>query len=104
MSLVAQVWWCMRQANTPLSSVELYERVLDNFGDHPRLKSKTGFYKLLNHLKPEVFRKIEGSYRTEYEVVKDVPFNQALRFKFLTVIDPQQPLLTASDKGKLRHK
>jgi len=104
MSLVAQVWWCMRQANTPLSSVELYERVLDNFGDHPRLKSKTGFYKLLNHLKPEVFRKIVSPHRTEYEVVKDVPFNQALRFKFLMVIDPQQPLLTASDKGELRHK
>ena len=89
MSLVAQVWWSMRQANTPLTSVALYERVLDNFGDHPRLKSKTGFYKLLNHLNPEVFRKIKGSSRTEYEVVKDVPFKEALRFKFLAVIAPE---------------
>ena len=45
MSLVAQVWWVMRQAKMPLTAKQLHGRILDNFGDNPRLKAKTGFQK-----------------------------------------------------------
>ena len=73
MSLVAQVWWVMRQAKMPLTAKQLHGRILDNFGDNPRLKAKTGFQKILNHLRPEVYRKFKGSKNMEYEAIQDIP-------------------------------
>lgn len=85
-SLMATIWWVLREAKTPLSVAHIHERLIDNFGDNPRLKSKNGLHRIFRYFKSEAYRKNKTSRFTEYEVLQDIPFKDALKEKYLSVI------------------
>ena len=82
---MANLWWVLRQAETSLSGVNIYERIVEHFGDHSRLCSKNGIHRLLHYFKPETYHKLDTK-PVEYLLVQDIPFNQALKEKYLSAI------------------
>lgn len=83
--LLAFVWWVLRQADTPLSGNHIHERIYENFNDHSRLTAKKGIHRLLNYFKPETYERLDTK-PIEYRIVQDIPFNQALKPKYLSAI------------------
>jgi len=98
-SLMATMWWVMREAKIPLSTSVIHERLIANFGDNPRLKDKTALHHVFRYFKPEVYRKIKTSKYIEYEVVQDIPFKDALKSKYLSVITKYENTV-GKEKGK----
>ena len=83
--LLVNVWWVLRQAKTPLSGLHIHERIVEHFGDHSRLCAKNAIHRLLNYFKPETYEKLDTT-PIEYRLVEDIPFKDALKEKYLSVI------------------
>ncbi len=83
--LLVNVWWVLRQAETPLSGMNIHERIVEHFGDHSRLCAKNGIHRLLHYFKPESYEKLDTK-PVEYRLTEDIPFNQALKDKYLSAI------------------
>lgn len=90
--LLVNIWWVLSNADTPLTGALIHERVVANFGDHTRISAKRGIHRLLNYFKPEFYERLDTK-PIEYQVVKDIPFKDALKTKFSSaIIKYQKPV------------
>jgi len=84
MMALSMLWWTISKSETPLSHAQVQGKMRSNFGDMIMFKEKltTTSIKFFNEESITVDK--SGKVHTFY--CKDIPFNQALKPKFLDVL------------------
>ena len=86
MQLLATFWWILKNAKTPLPADAIHERMHDLFGNNERLTSRRHIHRLKGWFKADVIRKHNTKKPVEYEATQNIPFKDALKPKFASVI------------------
>jgi len=84
MLALSMTWWILSKSNTPLSHAQVQGKIRSNFGDLVVFKNKltTTAVKFFN----EESVTVDKSGNVHTFSCDDIPFNQALRPKFLDVL------------------
>ena len=82
---LSMIWWTLRNAETPLTHHQLMSRIRSNFGDMPIFKLKLTST-AIKYFKEDCYH-IEETSKGFLFSAKDVPFNAALRSKYLKVLE-----------------
>ena len=82
---LSMIWWTLRNAGTPLTHHQLMSRIRSNFGDMTIFKLKLTST-TINYFDPAYYHIEETSKGFTFQV-EDVPFNVALRSKYLNVLE-----------------
>jgi len=82
---LAMLWWTLGDANKPLTHSQIQSMARTNFGEGNYFNSKL-FSQQVKYFKKELFQ-IDKSEDVFTFTCKQVPLNQALRPKFMAVLD-----------------
>ena len=84
MLAVSMIWWTLSKSDTPLSHAQVQGRIRSNFGDLVIFKDKltTTSIKFFN----DELLTVDKSGNVHTFSCEDIPFNQALKQKFLDVL------------------
>ncbi len=94
--LLATFWWVLKNANTPLPAEAIHQRMQEGFGNHDRLM-KRGIHRLVGWFKEGMIRKHDGRF-VEYEALTDIPFKDALKPKYASVIAQYEQQVAGTNK------
>ena len=100
MQLLATFWWVLKNAKTPLPADAIHERMHDLFGNNERLMSRRHIHRLKGWFKADVIRKHNTKKPVEYEAMQNIPFKDALKPKFASVIAKYEKQVAGNTRNK----
>ena len=96
MQLLATFWWILKDAKTPLPAEAIHLRMHEGFGNHDRIM-KRGIHRLVGWFQEGMIRKHDGRI-VEYEALQDIPFKDALKPKYASVIAQYEAQVAGTNK------